>query len=96
MRSVLVAGACPGFGLRMCLSCKRTWVSSAPEACVATNRYCPLCIPNIAPVLRDWECNPDRLPAEERIQRRLAELRRQRERSVAAQREEIGKARRTA
>lgn len=80
----------------MCLSCKRPWISSASPDCIVTNQYCPGCIPRIAPILHDWELNPDRRPAEERIQARLALLRRQKELSVQQQRTEIQRQRRTA
>lgn len=93
MRADLICGPCPGFGFRKCLHCKKTWLTTTPDTCVVTNRYCPNCVPLIAPV---WRGEPERRPAEERIKARMAELRRRRELSVPAMREEIGKRRRTA
>lgn len=77
-------------------------MSSAPEQCIITNQYCPQCIPLVTSPLKDWQLDPrygplpERKAEEERIQSRLEKLRRKRALSVQAQREEIGKARRTA
>jgi hypothetical protein len=99
VRANLAYAPCPGFAIRKCLHCKKTWMSSAPELCAEINRYCPICIPAIGPVLRDWELNPDRAAAEIRIQEQLAKRGHKLGLSVSAQRQLImadRKARRTA
>lgn len=97
MRTKLLYAPCPGFAMRKCLRCKRSWMSTAPDMCEVINHFCPDCILRVGRLLR-WEdtARPETRLHEQRVQQRLAELRRAKELSVAAQRREIGKRRRTA